>query len=126
MSHDTKNCIVTEAVGLAGRAEHWAALARRRGRWGAQARVLGRWGVQQALRCAAGRWARGRAAGARGAWQAGAGRAASRRWACGARAAWARGLALGCALGALDLFSIRFDSVLFLSRFLNVVREPGS
>ena len=38
----------------------------------------------------------------------------------------ARGLALGCALGELSLFSIRFDSVLFLSQFLDVVREPGS
>ena len=27
------------------------------------------------------------------------------------RAAWARGLALGCALGALGLFLARFDSV---------------
>ena len=59
-----------------------------------------------------GRWARGRALGAR---QAGARRAG--------RAAWAPGLALGCALG---LFSIRFDSVLFLSQFLDIVREPGS
>ena len=39
---------------------------------------------------------------------------------------WARGLATGCALGALSLFSFRFDSVLFLSRFLDIVREPGS
>ena len=39
---------------------------------------------------------------------------------------WAPGLALGCALGALGLFSIRFDSVLFLSRFLDIVREPSS
>ena len=38
---------------------------------------------------------------------------------------WARGLATGCALGALGLFSIRFDLVLFLSRFLDIVREPG-
>ena len=36
------------------------------------------------------------------------------------------GLATGCALGALGLFSIRFDSVLFLSRFLDIIREPGS
>ena len=42
------------------------------------------------------------------------------------RAAWACGLALGCALGALGLFSIRFDSVLFLSQVLDVVCEPGS
>ena len=43
---------------------------------------------------------------ARGARQAGAGRA---------------GLALGCALGALGLFSIRFDSVFFLSHQMNTV-----
>ena len=63
------------------------------------------------------RWARGRdthrrAAVARG---TGAGRAA---WAC----CWA----VGCALGALSLFLTRFDSVLFLSQFLDIVREPGS
>ena len=32
----------------------------------------------------------------------------------------------GCALGALGLFSTWFDSVLFLSQFLDIVREPGS
>ena len=32
----------------------------------------------------------------------------------------------GCALGALSLFLTRFDSVLFLSQFLDIVREPGS
>ena len=36
---------------------------------------------------------------------------------------WARGLATGC---ALTLFSIRIDSVLFLSRFLDIVLKPGS
>ena len=69
----------------------------------------------------AGRWAWARRAlgvGARGARRGRPGRAA---WACGAP--WARGLATGYALG---LFSIRFDSVLFLSRFLDIVREPGS
>ena len=66
--------------------------------------------------------ARARAAGAR---RAGAGGA--RQGAASARAGrWARGLATGCALGALGLFSIRFESVLFLSRFLDIVREPGS
>ena len=45
----------------------------------------------------------------------------------GARhAAWVHGLATGCALGLLGLFSIQFYSVLFLSRFLDIVREPGS
>ena len=32
---------------------------------------------------------------------------------------------VGCALGALSLFWARFDSVLFLSRFLDIVREPS-
>ena len=32
----------------------------------------------------------------------------------------------GCALGALSLFLARFDSVLFLIQFLDIVREPGS
>ena len=67
---------------------------------------------------------RGRRAGGRGA--TGGKPAAGRRGARRARATWARGLATGCALGALGLFSIRFDSVLFLSRFLDIVREPGS
>ena len=40
------------------------------------------------------------------------------RWAC----CWPT----GCALGALSLFLTRFDSVLFLSQFLDIVREPGS
>ena len=41
-------------------------------------------------------------------------------------AAWACCWAVGCALGALNLFLTRFDSVLFLSQFLDIVREPGS
>ena len=47
---------------------------------------------------------------------------ATRRW------AWALGARAGqiCALGALGLFSTRFDSVLFLSQFLDIVREPSS
>ena len=32
----------------------------------------------------------------------------------------------GCALSAFGLFLARFDSVLFLSQFLDIVREPGS
>ena len=39
------------------------------------------------------------------------------------------GLAAGpanCTLGALGLFLTRFDSILFLSQFLDIVREPGS
>ena len=38
--------------------------------------------------------------------------------------AWARGLATGCALGALGLFSIRFDLVFFLSRFWTLFVNP--
>ena len=44
------------------------------------------------------------------------------------RGAWP-GRATGptcCALGALGLFLTRFDSVLFLSQFLDIVRELGS
>ena len=65
--------------------------------------------------------AAGRAGRARGAQVAGRARQAR-----AGRVAWARGLATGCALDALCLFSIRIDSVLFLSRFLDIVREPGS
>ena len=70
----------------------------------------------------AGSWAAGvRAAGAR------QGAAGARQGAAGARPGrWARGLATGCALGALGLFSARFDSVFFLSQFLDIVREPDS
>ena len=57
----------------------------------------------------------GCSAGVRGARGTGAGRAA---WAC----CWA----VGCALCALSLFLTRFDSVLFLSQFLDIVREPGT
>ena len=41
-------------------------------------------------------------------------------------AAWACCWAGGCALGTVSLFLTRFDSVLFLSQFLDIVREPGS
>ena len=63
-----------------------------------------------------------RALGARGR----AGQAAGAAEVGQARAAWACGLATGCALGALSLFSVRFDSVFFLSQFLHIVGEPGS
>ena len=131
----------TQALG-AGRAGRWACWRWAR-RQGARGRRLGaqgaRWegrhdmGARSAGGSASGRRrcrqlgaagvgsAEQAAAGARGARQAGrrhAGRARPRRWACG--------LATGCALGALGLFSIRFDSLLFLSRFLDIVREPGS
>ena len=41
---------------------------------------------------------------------------------CGLVCCWAA----GCAVGALGLFLTRFDSLLFLSQFLEIVREPGS
>ena len=86
-------------------------------------------GVGRRRRRRAGRWARvsaGRAG-------AGAlhGQARGARTAAGAgrgRGAWPERAAgpAGCALGALGLFLTRFDSVLFLSQFLDIVREPGS
>ena len=56
---------------------------------------------------------------------------AGRRWGArggrlAGRTAWARCWPTGCALGALSLFLARFDLVLFLSQFLDIVREPGS
>ena len=121
-----------ERAWRAGRARvRRASVLGRAGRacWGAQgeraeackASVLGRAGRQEH-----GRWrARVRASerqlgpGASG--RQGVGRAAGRRWACAARAAWAPGLALGSALGALGPFSIRFDSFFFLSHQMNTV-----
>ena len=41
-------------------------------------------------------------------------------------ATWACCWAVGCALGALSLFLTRFDSVLYLSQFLDIVRELSS
>ena len=93
------------------------------GAWSAGGRAGVRSRLRQARGAGGGR-RMGRAAGeaqARGARQAGAGRAG-----CARPGRWARGLATGCALGALGLFSVRFDSVFFLSQFLDVVRELGS
>ena len=83
--------------------------------------TLGRWArgacVERARR--RGRRASGRAAGAWGAertgWRAAGARGARGRQARAhaGLAAWARGLAAGCALGALGPFSIRFDSFFF-------------
>ena len=89
-------------------------------------RAGGRAGSRQGARAAGARTAGSCARGVR---SRGAEGARPGRWARGlgaGRAAWAHGLALGCALYALGLFSIRFDSVLFLSQFLDVVCEPGS
>ena len=102
--------------------------------WACAGRTAGAGGRAWGARAgAAGNWARGRngrtsAAGVRSRQQ----QAQQARGARGAgglvpgRAAWARGLATGCALDALGLFSIRIDSVLFTSQFLDIVREPGS
>ena len=111
---------------------HGAGLGSRRaqGRWGKHA------GARRAsvARASGGRWV-GALARASGSWAqaqaGGSGTRGARSRALGARqgaghVAWTSGLALGCALGALGLFSIRFDSILFLSRFLDVVCEPGS
>ena len=89
-------------------------------RWQRGAAGAGRAGVLQA-RGARGR--SGRNAGGRVRVRA---ERAGQGWLGGRRAAWAPGLALGCALGALGLFSIRFDSVFFLSQLLDIVREPDS
>ena len=77
-------------------------------RWGAQA---GTWADVRARGAQATSSRRGRhGAGARqGA--AARGRARQARGLGAGRSAWARGLALGCALGALDLFLAQFDSV---------------
>ena len=102
-------------------------------------RVGGRWSAERAARAwrgaraRAGRWGatlargtqHGRAAGKRGALGACAARALGARAEC-RRAAWACCWAVGCALGAFSLFLTRFDLVLFLSQFLDIVREPGS
>ena len=123
MARDRAACVARqEAVSRHGVRRSRRALGRAGRAWAGGSRRAG---------SAAGSWARGvralgererrrrRAAAARGARVAGRDRGS-----LGARPGrWARGLATGCALG---LFSIRFDSVLFLSRFLDIIREPGS
>ena len=131
-------------LGLAaGGARQRAVRGRRRARRArsAQASVLGRAGERQlgagwARRraCGTGSWAlagrAGRAsgtagrAGHAGSWAVGAraaGRSRPGRGLGAGRAAWAPGLALGSALGALGPFSIRFDSFFFLSHQMNTV-----
>ena len=96
------------------------------GRWAARSRRTGLaelWCAGRRAARARGRQARGRGRQVR-AWQA----SGSRRGRARGRASWAAGARAGqgCALGALDLFLARFDSVLFLSQFLDIVRELGS
>ena len=109
MARDRATCVARQAVV----SRHGAGRSRRsRGRIGRVGHAgQGAAGARQGTGLAGGRSAGGR----HEAHGLGAG-----------RAAWASGLATGCALGALGLFSIRFDSVLFLSQFLDIVREPGS
>ena len=118
-----KNCIVIEAVGGLGVGLGcWACRV-----LDERAQGAGRHGAGRA----GGRLAGGRAGARLGARTAGSGAQGARgvrsKGAAGARPGrWARMLALGCALGALGPFSIRFDSVFFLSQLLDIVREPGS
>ena len=114
MARDRAACVARQAVV----SRHGAGRSRRsRGRTGRAGHAgQGAAGARQETGRAGSRRAGGRREGVRhGAHGLGAG-----------RAAWASGLATGCALGALGLFSIRLDSVLFLSQFLGIVREPGS
>ena len=113
------DCVVTQSRDTASQA--MTRQGAQQGRAGAQA---------GAGRRRHGRWARG-ALGARGAGRAAAGAGARGRQAWGVRGAtgriaWACCWTMGCALGALSLFLVRFDSVLFLSQLLDIVREPGS
>ena len=108
-------------VGVRGRAGEGAG-----GRWGAQAAgACRRWGARVARgRQARERWqARGRAGGlgARQGAAAGAGARGARVAELAGRAAWARGLALGCALGALGLFLDPVRLGIFLSHQMNIV-----
>ena len=100
-----KICIVTEAAGLAGR---WA--GRRRSARGAQAeRTRGVGGAHEGRR--------------RDAWGEQVGRAGRWAQACGLCAPGRAARPASCALGAPSLF---FDSVLFLSHRLDMVREHCS
>ena len=115
-------------LGVQGARGRWACV----GRAGVARRPHGRWAARVqargALECAGARQQAGRAGGRRAdgrQHRAGrAGRAQQGRQARGlgaGHAAWAPGLALGSALGALGSFSIRFDSFFFLSHQMNTV-----
>ena len=118
---------MSRALGERGR---WASERRARGTQagtkGSRARAERRraWGqtLREARRGAGGGRAGGRRAGRR---QRRPGRAQQGR---SRRAAWALDARAGqsCALGALGLFLAQFDSVFFMSQFLDIVREPGS
>ena len=91
---------MTRQLGTLGAADARAGVLGARGTRGRQA--LGRWAQRGSGRSGARGSRRGRRAGS--AWAG--------HWA-GGLGAWA---GQGCALGALGLFSTRFDSVFFLSR----------
>ena len=99
----------------AGRAGRWALgnRAQGAGRAGRHDRQQGARRAQAGVRGRVSKHGAGRASGRR-AGARGKVRQASGRGTAGARRGrWARGLALGCALDALGLFSIRFDSFFF-------------
>ena len=92
---------------------------------GARAGGGGRWalalgvqalGAQAGCRCAGSAGQESAVGGARAVGVRRRGRARQARGLGAGRAAWARGLAKDCALGALSLFFARFDSVFFLSQ----------
>ena len=75
-------------------------------------------------------WSKGEAVSRHGQARAQQG-SATRRWALrrgtgAGRTAWACCWVVGYALGAFSLFLTRFDSVLFLSQFLDIVHVLGS
>ena len=112
------NCVVTKGLGS------WALDAGRRRAWHGAGRAGG--GAQGCgARCVGAQSVGGRPGGRAGSARRAAGTRGVRGTGAG-RAAWACYWPAGCALGALNLLLTRFDSVLLLSQFLDIVREPGS
>ena len=121
MARDKVACVIRQAAvsrhgaGLGSRRARrrwvhcWARRARE-GRSGGRRRTLGTGHV------GAGHAGGAQAHGARGAGSSSARQGAAGRGRERQGAAWARGLAKGCALGALSLFLALFDSVFFLSQ----------
>ena len=124
-SHDTTTVAATRHAGAGlgaqegagGRWAHgWACVGRWAGRAGRRRQARGRtracWARRLQAAGAGGTGAgRARAHGVGGKSAAARGRDRQARGLSAGHSAWARGLALGCALGALDLFLTRFDSV---------------
>ena len=120
---------VGRRAGVRG-AQGWRAWDARQGRAAGVARGRGaRQAGQASGRRAGARGMRGRARGARGRGAAGRAELARHRRCArgharpgrGLGVAWAPGLTLGSALGALGPFPIRFDSFFFLSHQMNTV-----